>query len=77
MISFPTYWMVTMAFKPQAEWSSAGGTIYWVPENPTLENFQTVLTKYRGQFFRAASESALPSIRSSIIVSMQERFLLC
>lgn len=67
---FPTYWMVTMAFKPKAEWSSAAGTIYWVPKNPTLENFETVLTEYRGQFFRANQSSALPSIRSSIVVSV-------
>jgi ABC-type glycerol-3-phosphate transport system permease component len=70
VISFPTYWMVTLAFKPPAEWSSAGGKIYWIPENPTLDNFQRVLTTYRGQFFRAAAESALPSIRSSIITSI-------
>lgn len=70
MFTFPTYWMVTMAFKPKAEWSTAAGTIYWVPKNPTLENFETVLTEYRGQFFRANQSSALPAIRSSIIVSV-------
>jgi ABC-type glycerol-3-phosphate transport system permease component len=67
---FPTYWMVTMSFKPKGEWTSAGGTVYWVPENPTLENFQTVLTEYRGKFFRANQSSAVPSIKSSIIVSV-------
>ena len=70
LFTLPTYWMVTMAFKPKAEWSSAAGTIYWVPKNPTLENFDTVLTEYRGQFFRANQSSALPSIRSSFIVSI-------
>lgn len=70
MFTFPTYWMVTMAFKPKAEWSSAAGTIYWLPKNPTRDNFDTVLTEYRGQFFRANQSSALPSIRSSIIVSI-------
>jgi ABC-type glycerol-3-phosphate transport system permease component len=70
MFTFPTYWMVTMAFKPKAEWSSAAGVIYWVPKNPTLENFATVLTEYKGQFFRANQSSALPAIRSSIIVSV-------
>ena len=70
IFSFPTYWMVTMAFKPKAEWSSAAGVIYWVPENPTLDNFETVLTEYKGKFFRANQSSALPSIRSSIIVSI-------
>jgi len=70
MFTFPTYWMVSMAFKPKGEWSSAAGTIYWVPENPTLDNFDTVLTEYQGKFFRANQSSALPSIRSSIIVSV-------
>lgn len=70
LFTLPTYWMVTMAFKPKAEWSTAAGTIYWVPKNPTMENFDTVLTEYRGQFFRANQSSALPSIRSSFIVSI-------
>jgi len=70
IFSFPTYWMVTMAFKPKAEWSSAAGVIYWVPKDPTLDNFSTVLTEYKGQFFRANQSSALPSIRSSVIVSV-------
>jgi ABC-type glycerol-3-phosphate transport system permease component len=67
---FPVYWMGTMAFKPKAEWTSSAGKVYWVPENPTLDNFQTVLTTYRGKFFRGNQESGLPSIRSSIVVSV-------
>lgn len=67
---FPTYWMVGMAFKPRAEWTSATGTVYWVPSSPTLENFQNVLTEYRGKFFRANQTSAAPSIRNSLIVSV-------
>jgi ABC-type glycerol-3-phosphate transport system permease component len=70
IFTFPTYWMISMAFKPKAEWSSAAGVIYWVPKNPTLDNFDTVLTEYRGQFFRANQSSAMPAIRSSIIVSV-------
>lgn len=67
---FPTYWMVTMAFKPKAEWTSAGGKIYWFPENPTLENFETLLAQDQvGKFFKANTASALPSIRNSIIVA--------
>jgi multiple sugar transport system permease protein len=67
---FPFYWMTTMAFKPKAEWTSAAGKVYWVPEKPTLENFQVVLTEYRGKFFRGNQESGWPSIRSSIVVSV-------
>lgn len=67
---FPFYWMATMAFKPKTEWTSAAGTIYWVPHEPTLDNFTTVLTDYRGQFFRGNQESGLPSIRSSVVVGI-------
>jgi multiple sugar transport system permease protein len=67
---FPFYWMTTMAFKPKAEWTSAAGKVYWVPENPTMENFQVVLTEYRGKFFRGNQESGWPSIRASIVVSV-------
>jgi len=70
IISFPTYWMVTLAFKPPSEWSSAGGKIYWVPENPTLRNFGEVFITEQREFFRAGSWSGLPSIRSSVVVSI-------
>jgi multiple sugar transport system permease protein len=39
---FPVYWTATMAFKPQQEWTSSGGQIYWAPENPTLGNFRRI-----------------------------------
>ena len=58
LFTLPTYWMVTMAFKPKAEWSSAAGTIYWVPKNPTLENFDTVVfmkIKYHKRFEKFGS----------------------
>ncbi len=67
---FPTYWMVTMAFKPKGEWTSATGQVYWTPQNPTLDNFATILTEYQGPIFRANQASAIPSIRNSIIVSI-------
>lgn len=67
---FPVYWMVGMAFKPKAEWTSATGEIYWLPQQPTMENFTTLLTEYRGQFFRGNQTSALPAIINSVIVSV-------
>lgn len=66
---FPTFWMVGMAFKPRVEWTSAAGVIYWIPNEPTLENFQTLFADYRGQFFRGNQTSAVPSILNSLIVS--------
>jgi multiple sugar transport system permease protein len=70
IFTFPTYWMVTMAFKPKPEWSSAAGVIYWVPKNPTLDNFKTILEEYDQKFFRANQSTAWPSIRSSAVVSI-------
>jgi ABC-type glycerol-3-phosphate transport system permease component len=37
---FPIYWVVTMAFKPEFEWESFGGKIFWVPQHWTLDNFR-------------------------------------
>lgn len=39
---FPIYWTVTMAVKPAPEWTPVG-RVFWVPENPTLDNFKDVL----------------------------------
>jgi multiple sugar transport system permease protein len=35
----PILWMLSMAFKPPEEWTSAGGAISLLPRNPTLNNF--------------------------------------
>jgi multiple sugar transport system permease protein len=35
----PLLWMLSMAFKPPEEWTSAGGALTLLPRNPTLNNF--------------------------------------
>jgi multiple sugar transport system permease protein len=35
----PISWMVTMAFKPPAEWTSAAGGLTFLPNDPTWSNF--------------------------------------
>jgi multiple sugar transport system permease protein len=35
----PLLWMLSMAFKPPEEWTSAGGAITLLPKNPTWNNF--------------------------------------
>lgn len=35
----PLLWMLSMAFKPPEEWTSAGGGISLLPRNPTWNNF--------------------------------------
>ena len=48
--AFPLYWLVTMAFKPPAEWNPSGRVV-WLPEQPTLDNFR-VLYGYGWPRFR-------------------------
>jgi multiple sugar transport system permease protein len=66
---FPLYWTVTMAFKPADEWNPPG-EVYWVPQDPTLENFEDILgLKEAGTFFTARSRSALDPIKNSLIAA--------
>src|SRR6266702_8417686 len=64
---FPAYWVVTMAFKPEFEWESYGGKVFWVPAHWTLDNFRIVLGHPpTSQFVDVTtSQSALPSIGHS------------
>ncbi|RKY02667.1 MAG: carbohydrate ABC transporter permease [Spirochaetes bacterium] len=64
---FPIYWMFTMAFKPYAEWTAAGGKIYWVPNHPTFDNFRTIFT--RQLRMNPIAGTALRPIVNSLIVS--------
>ena len=38
----PILWMVSMAFKPIAEWSATGAELTWWPKDPTLANFRFI-----------------------------------
>jgi multiple sugar transport system permease protein len=42
LFGFPLYWLVTMSFKPLAEWNPPG-KVYWFPDNGTLSNYEAVL----------------------------------
>jgi multiple sugar transport system permease protein len=42
---FPIYWIFSMAFKPFPEWTAATGKIYWVPNNPTFDNFRAIFSR--------------------------------
>ena len=65
---FPIYWMATMAFKPFPEWTAAGGKIYWLPEQPTLDNFREIFIK-RTDFKTDISSTATGPIINSLIIS--------
>ncbi|MBV9196742.1 MAG: carbohydrate ABC transporter permease [Solirubrobacterales bacterium] len=66
----PLYWMVTMSFKPQAEWNPIGQTI-WFPHHPTLDNFRNILglTSQNTVFFQANSTDASGPIVHSLIAA--------
>jgi multiple sugar transport system permease protein len=68
---FPVYWVITMAFKPEFEWESIGGKVFWVPKHWTLDNFRIVFGHApTSQFVDVTtSQSALPSIGHSLITA--------
>ena len=67
---FPLYWLITMSFKPQAEWNPIGKTI-WFPEHPTLDNYRNILglTSQKTQFFQASSTDASKPIIHSLVAA--------
>jgi ABC-type glycerol-3-phosphate transport system permease component len=69
---FPVYWMLNTSLKPLAEWTSAGGRVFWVPSQVTWDNYTSILF---GGASMANSNSALPAIRSSLVVSVLSTFL--
>jgi multiple sugar transport system permease protein len=68
---FPVYWAVTMAFKPEFEWESIGGKVFWVPQHWTLDNFRIIFGHApTSQFVDVTTaESAWGSIENSLVAS--------
>jgi multiple sugar transport system permease protein len=68
---FPLYWLVTMSFKPQDEWSPVGGKIYWLPQQWTLDNYKQALgiSSPNSGFFTPAPVDAKDPIIHSIVAS--------
>ncbi len=64
---FPLYWILTMAFKPQDEWSPVGH-IYWTPQQWTLDNFRQIfgVTQDTGFFTAAPTDATGPIIHSIV-----------
>lgn len=58
---FPVYWMVTMAFKPNVEWTPTTGETFWVPHDWTLANFTRIFGGEEGE--RQASSSRRRSMQ--------------
>jgi len=67
---FPVYWMVSTAFKPGIEITSY--TPYWIPHNPTLENFADAIHK---PYFWNGVENSLIVTSVVVLLSIVLAFL--
>ncbi len=70
---FPVYWMITMAFKPQIEWTPTTGETFWVPYDWTTANFTRlfgVQAEGAASFLVSTPIDAMPSIINSLIASV-------
>lgn len=63
----PTLWMVSMAFKPIAEWSATGTDLTWWPNSPTLDNFRFLFGESSSDLIVALDRTAGQPILSSLL----------
>jgi len=63
----PTLWMISMAFKPIAEWSATGADLTWWPKNPTLDNFRFIFGTSTNELIVALETSAGRPILASLL----------
>ncbi len=63
----PILWMVSMAFKPVAEWQATGANLTWVPVNPTLDNFRFLFGESNSGLIVALDRTAGKPILSSLL----------
>ncbi|ASM74561.1 MULTISPECIES: carbohydrate ABC transporter permease [Roseobacteraceae] len=65
----PTIWMISMAFKPIAEWQASGADLTWWPKAPTLDNFRFIFGDSRSDFIAALERSAGRPILASLLAA--------
>lgn len=65
----PTIWMVSMAFKPIAEWQASGANLTWWPENPTLDNFRFIFGESGSDLIVALERTAGRPILASLLAA--------
>ncbi|SEL30950.1 carbohydrate ABC transporter permease [Pacificibacter marinus] len=63
----PTLWMISMAFKPIAEWQSTGADLTWWPKNPTLDNFRFIFGESSSDMISALERTAGRPILASLL----------
>jgi multiple sugar transport system permease protein len=69
VVIYPLLWMVTMAFKPFAEWTTGSG-MTWFPRNPTLQNFEFVIFGHAEGLVVSLDRSILGPLTASLITSI-------
>jgi multiple sugar transport system permease protein len=63
----PVLWMVSMAFKPIAEWSASGADLTWWPKQPTFDNFRFVFGESTSNLIVALERTAMKPILTSLL----------
>lgn len=66
----PTIWMISMAFKPIAEWQASGVNLTWWPENPTLDNFRFIFGESGSDLIVALDRTAGRPILASLLAAI-------
>ena len=66
----PILWMVSMAFKPIAEWSATGADLTWWPKNPTFSNFRFIFGESNTNLIVALDRTATKPIFSSLLSTL-------
>jgi multiple sugar transport system permease protein len=69
VVIYPLLWMVTMAFKPYAEWYTGSG-LNWLPENPTLGNFEYIFFGRTGSMVVSLDRTMLGPLIASLVTSI-------
>ncbi len=70
VISFPVYWMIASAFKPQDELNGLSPT--WIPLHPTLDHFRHAMSR---PFFWDGVKNSLVVVSVTVALSMVLAFL--
>ena len=66
-VLIPLLWMMSMAFKPIAEWSATGDALTWWPKNPTLDNFRYIFGEQTSDLIVALDRTAGRPILASLL----------
>ncbi len=65
----PTLWMLSMAFKPIAEWSASGAELTWWPKSPTLDNFRFIFGQSSSELIVSLERTAARPIMASLLAA--------